>query len=79
MKSGEKDVWFAPFRKKEYIYRKRGGKMTLDTYKLTSTEEPSDELLSQLMKEAFDDARKADAEATARYFAELKRAAARIR
>ena len=36
--------------------------MTLDTYKLTSTEEPSDELLSQLMKEAFDDARKADAE-----------------
>lgn len=53
--------------------------MTLDTYKLTSTEEPSDELLSQLMKEAFDDARKADAEATARYFAELKRTAAKIR
>lgn len=48
--------------------------MTLDTYKLTSTEEPSDELLAQLMKEAFDDARKADAEATARYFDEIKRA-----
>lgn len=53
--------------------------MTLDTYKLTSTEEPSDELLAQLMKEAFDDARKADAEATARYFDELKRAIATIR
>lgn len=42
--------------------------MTLDTYKLTSTEEPSDELLAQLMKEAFDDARKADVERARRSY-----------
>jgi hypothetical protein len=35
--------------------------------------------LPDLAKEAFDDARKADAEATARYFDELKRAIATIR
>jgi hypothetical protein len=35
--------------------------------------------LPDLAKEAFDDARKADAEATARYFDEIKRAIATIR
>ena len=33
-------------------------KQTIDTYKLTSMEEPSDEILSQIMREAAEDARK---------------------
>ena len=48
--------------------------MSIDTYKLTSTEEPTDEVLSQLMREAAEEA----AEATQRYFEELRRAAANI-
>ncbi|MCR4853764.1 MAG: hypothetical protein K5893_09260 [Prevotella sp.] len=50
--------------------------MTIDTYKLTSMEEPSDEVLSQLMKEAAEDAREANIEATNRFFDELRQAAA---
>ena len=53
--------------------------MSIDTYKLTSMEEPTDEVLSQLMKEAAEDARKADAQATERYFYVLKQAAAAIK
>ena len=53
--------------------------MSIDTYKLTSMEEPTDEVLSQLMREAAEDARKADAQATERYFYELKQAAAAIK
>ncbi len=53
--------------------------MSIDTYKLTSMEEPTDEVLSQLMKEAAEEARKADAQATERYFYELKQAAAAIK
>ena len=34
--------------------------MSIDTYKLTSMEEPSDEVLSQLMREAAEDAREAN-------------------
>ncbi len=40
---------------------------TIDTYKLTSMEEPSDEILSQLMKEAAEDARIKGEEAHKRY------------
>ena len=43
-------------------------KQTIDTYKMTSMEEPSDEILSQLMREAAEDARKSNEEATERYF-----------
>ena len=43
-------------------------KQTIDTYKLTSMEEPSDEILSQIMREAAEDARKTNEEATERYF-----------
>ncbi len=50
--------------------------MTIDTYKLTSMEEPTDEVLEQLMKEAAEEAREANIDATARYFEELKQAAA---
>ena len=46
-------------------------KQTIDTYKLTSMEEPSDEILSQLMREAAEDARKSNEEATERYFNQM--------
>jgi len=53
--------------------------MSIDTYKLTSTEEPTDEVLSQLMREAAEEARKTNAQVTQRYFDELRQAAANIR
>ena len=53
--------------------------MSIDTYKLTSMDEPSDEVLSQLMREAAEEARQTNAEATQRYFDELRQAAANIR
>ena len=53
--------------------------MSIDTYKLTSTEEPTDEVLSQLMREAAEEARETNAQATQRYFEELRLAAANIR
>ena len=62
---------FAATKKKNYI-------MSIDTYKLTSMEEPTDEVLSQLMREAAQDAQKANEQATQRYFEELKQAAAAI-
>ena len=53
--------------------------MSIDTYKLTSTEEPTDEVLSQLMREAAGEARETNAQATQRFFDELRQAAANIR
>ena len=53
--------------------------MSIDTYKLTSMEEPTDEVLSQLMREAAEEARATNAQATQRYFDELRQAAANIR
>ena len=53
--------------------------MSIDTYKLTSMEEPTDEVLSQLMREAAEEARETNAEETQRYFEELRQAAANIR
>ena len=50
--------------------------MSIDTYKLTSMEEPTDEILSQLMREAAEDARESNREATERFFEEIKQAAA---
>ncbi len=47
-------------------------KQTIDTYKLTSLEEPSDEVLSQLMKEAAEEAKRTNDEATSRYFEQLE-------
>ena len=52
--------------------------MSIDTYKLTSMEEPTDEVLSQLMREAAQDAKEANEQATQRYFEELRQAAAAI-
>ena len=58
---------------------KRKKIMSIDTYKLTSMEEPTDEVLSQLMREAAAEARETNAEATQRFFEELRQAASSIR
>ena len=50
--------------------------MSIDTYKLTSMEEPTDEVLSQLMREVAEEAARTNAEATERFFEEIKQAAA---
>ena len=50
--------------------------MTIDTYKLTSLEEPSDDVLEQLMREAAEEATQTNREATTRFFEEIKQAAA---
>jgi len=51
---------------------------TIDTYRLTSLEEPTDEILSQLMKEAAEDAKRKNEEATARFFGQLRQDALKI-
>ena len=43
-------------------------KQTIDTYKLTSMEEPEDEILSQLMEEVAEDAKNKGEEAERRFF-----------
>lgn len=53
--------------------------MSIDTYKLTSMEEPTDEVLGQLMKEAAEDAKQRKAEATARFFGQLRQDAQKIK
>jgi hypothetical protein len=52
--------------------------MSIDTYKLTSMEEPSDAVLSQLMKEAAEDAKRTNDEATNRFFEQMRRDAQKI-
>ena len=52
--------------------------MSIDTYKLTSMEEPTDEMLSQLMREAAEEAARTNAEATKRFFEQLKSEAQKI-
>ena len=49
--------------------------MSIDTYKLTSLEEPTDEMLAQLMHEAAEEASRTNQEATTRFFEEIKQAA----
>ena len=46
-------------------------KQTIDTYRLTSLEEPSEEILSQLMKEVAEEAKRKGDEATKKFFADL--------
>lgn len=48
---------------------------TIDTYKLTSLEEPSDEILAQIMHEAALDAKHKGEEAHKRYFDQLRKMA----
>ena len=52
--------------------------MSIDNYKLSSMEEPTDEVLSQLMREAAEDAKQKRAEATARFFGQLKHESQKI-
>lgn len=47
-------------------------RQTIDSYRLTSMEEPSDEVLSQLMQEAAVSARERSAEAHRLYFLQLQ-------
>jgi hypothetical protein len=47
--------------------------MSIDTYKLTSMEEPTDEVLSQLMREAAEEASQTNSEATARFFEKIRK------
>ena len=65
--------------KRQQIIHNNNTGMSIDTYKLTSMDEPSDEVLSQLMREAAEEARETNAQATQRYFEELRQAAANIR
>ena len=51
---------------------------TIDTYRLTSMEEPSDAVLSQLMREAAEDARRTNDEATNRFFEQMLQDAQKI-
>ena len=51
---------------------------TIDNYRLTSLEEPTDEMLAQIMHEAAEEARKKRAAATARFFGKLKQDAQKI-
>ena len=51
---------------------------TIDNYRLTSMEEPSDEILAQLMHEAAEEAKQKRKEATARFFGQLKQDAKKI-
>ena len=53
-------------------------KQTIDTYRLTSLVEPSEEVLSQLMREAAEDAKRKNEEATARFFNQLRQDAQKI-
>lgn len=43
----------------------------MQSYRLTSTEEPTDEMLAQLMKEAAEDAKKKSDEAHRKFFQDI--------
>ena len=47
----------------------------MNSYRFTSGVEPSDEMLSQLMKEVAHDAKERQEQATAAYFSEMRREA----
>ena len=51
---------------------------TIETYRLTSMEEPSDAILSQLIKEAAEDAKRTNDEATNRFFEQMRKDAQKI-
>ena len=46
-------------------------KQTIDTYKLTGMEEPTDKVLRQLMREAAEDAKTSNEKATEYYFNQM--------
>jgi hypothetical protein len=63
--------------------RHQGAPMTttksIDSYRLTDLEEPTDEMLAQIMREAAEDARKANADATKRFFDEIEKMCENVR
>jgi len=63
---------------KQQIIHNNNTDMSIDTYKLTSMDEPTDEVLSQLMREAAEEAARKRAEATAQFFNQLKSDAQKI-
>ena len=52
---------------------------SIDSYRLTDLEEPTDEMLAQIMREAAEDARKANADATKRFFDEIEKMCENVR
>ena len=70
--------WLSLNRSFVTVITKRKKIMSIDTYKLTSMEDPTDEVLSQLMREAAEEAKQKRAEATARFFGQLKRESEKI-
>ena len=48
-------------------------KKDINSYRLTDLDEPTDEMLAQIMREAAEDARKANADATKRFFDEIEK------
>ena len=70
--------WLSLNRSFVTVITKRMKIMSIDTYKLTSMEEPTDEVFSQLMREAAEEAKQKRAEATARFFGQLKRESEKI-
>ena len=52
---------------------------SIDSYRLTDLEEPTDEMLAQIMREAAKDARKANADATKRFFDEIEKMCENVR
>ena len=52
---------------------------SIDSYRLTDLEEPTDEMLAQIMREAAEDARKANADATKRFFDETEKMCENVR
>lgn len=52
---------------------------SIDSYRLTDLEEPTDEMLAQIMREAAEDARKANADATKRFFDEIEEICENVR
>ena len=51
---------------------------TIDNYRLTSLEEPSDEILAQLMREAAEEAARTNREATTSFFERMRQDAQKI-
>ena len=52
---------------------------SIDSYRLTDLEEPTDEMLAQIMREAAEDTRKANADATKLFFDEIEQMCENVR
>ena len=49
---------------------------SINDYRLTSIDEPTDEMLSQIMREAAEEANKVNEEATSRFFDRIRKSIA---